>query len=76
MDQFDESRIKEIATRVLDAPIERAGLSANDLLAPEESALLGLQIELAIAQIVEVMRRTTSQTIIPAGYSGDPPSIR
>jgi len=55
-DEFDENRIREIANRVMQADIAPEGLSAGDILDDDQGALLALQIELAISQVVDAMR--------------------
>lgn len=63
--EFNERRVREIATHVMEADIDPRGLSAADMLDDDQGALLCLQIELAIIQVVERMnlRRTASITL-------------
>ncbi len=53
---FSEERIRQIADRVLSAPITPTGTTTEEIIIDEEElAILRLQIELAISQVIETM---------------------
>lgn len=51
--EYDEKRIAQIADKIMQSPISPTGLSAFDYLDDDEGALLTLQIELALSQIID-----------------------
>lgn len=53
---LNENAVSEIAGRVMDAQIDPDGATAFSLLNDDQAALLTLQIELALSQVIDAMR--------------------